>query len=99
MLIGSLITVFVMQNKLGFVTGADGGYIVSGERYIPDTAFMSVKRQPIQPDVAYNPVAPDRPPLTSAQSGTTTDMPARIVVFISGGANRRRTLHVPMEKR
>jgi Uma2 family endonuclease len=41
------------------MTGADGGYVVSGEDYIPDAAFMSYARQPVASDAAYNPVAPD----------------------------------------
>ncbi len=49
----------VVTHHLGRMTGADGGYVVSGEDYIPDAAFMSYVRQPIAPDVAYNPVAPD----------------------------------------
>ena len=38
--------VYVKRNKLGRCTGADGGYVVSGENYIPDGAFMSYARQP-----------------------------------------------------
>lgn len=46
-------------HQLGWTTGADGGYIIAGNRYIPDAAYMSFQRQPQPPDVAYNPVAPD----------------------------------------
>ncbi len=49
----------ILTHHLGRMTGADGGYVVFGEDYIPDAAFMSYARQPISPDVAYNPVAPD----------------------------------------
>lgn len=38
MLTGDFLTVFVRQHKLGRVTGADGGYMAAGERYIPDQA-------------------------------------------------------------
>ncbi|MBA3870637.1 MAG: Uma2 family endonuclease [Anaerolineae bacterium] len=51
---------YVLVNKLGRITGADGGYVINGEDYMPDAAFMSRKRQPVRPNkVAYNPVAPD----------------------------------------
>jgi Uma2 family endonuclease len=50
---------FVKRHKLGRTTGADGGYVVAGEKYIPDGAFVSYARQPVAVDVAYNPVAPD----------------------------------------
>jgi Uma2 family endonuclease len=51
--------VYVKRNKLGRCTGADGGYVVSGEDYIPDGAFMSHARQPEENNEAYNPLAPD----------------------------------------
>ena len=51
--------VHVDDNHLGWVTGADGGYIVAGEKYIPDGAFVSFARQPKASRAAYNPIAPD----------------------------------------
>jgi Uma2 family endonuclease len=59
MVLGSFITVHVLQYKLGRVTGADGGYRVGDGRYIPDVAFISAKRQAQDPKAAYNPLAPD----------------------------------------
>ncbi|MEO8608142.1 MAG: Uma2 family endonuclease [Chloroflexota bacterium] len=58
-LVGGFMTVHVRQNGLGRVTGADGGYMVNGERYIPDAAFISKSRQSTTPTDAYNPHAPD----------------------------------------
>jgi Uma2 family endonuclease len=34
------------QNDIGYLTSSDGGYIVSGERYIPDVGFISYEKQP-----------------------------------------------------
>src|SRR5260221_14346575 len=48
------IGMFVKGKKLGRITGADGGYKVSGERYIPDAAFVSIKRQPEPSHELYN---------------------------------------------
>lgn len=59
MLIGAFITLFVKRNQLGQVTGADGGYIVNGERYIPDVGYISKQRQPTPNHDSYNPQAPD----------------------------------------
>jgi Uma2 family endonuclease len=53
------LTIFAEDNDLGWVTGADGGYRVMGERYIPDAAFVSKKRQPTPSEEAYNSIAPD----------------------------------------
>jgi hypothetical protein len=38
------IHIFVKTHKLGRVTGADGGYQVGADRFIPDAAFISNKR-------------------------------------------------------
>jgi Uma2 family endonuclease len=37
---------FVDDNELGHATGADGGYHVENERYIPDVGYISFERQP-----------------------------------------------------
>lgn len=50
---------FVENYDLGWVTGADGGYVVGEERYIPDAAFVSKSRQLEPSNEAYNPIAPD----------------------------------------
>lgn len=48
------------QHKIGgSVTGADGGYIIAGDRYIPDVAFISQQRQPDVFRGIWNPLAPD----------------------------------------
>jgi Uma2 family endonuclease len=51
---------FLKTNQIGgYVTGADGGYMVSSERYIPDVGYISAKRQSKPSQEAYNPLAPD----------------------------------------
>jgi Uma2 family endonuclease len=53
------IGIYREANPIGRVTGAEGGYQVGDERYIPDVAFVSQARQPEPSHEAYNPVAPD----------------------------------------
>jgi len=54
------IKLFVRQNKIaGHVTGEAGGYMVSGERYAPDVAFISAIKQPQLAKHGYNPAPPD----------------------------------------
>jgi Uma2 family endonuclease len=50
---------FVRANKLGRITGEQGGYMVAGERYAPDVAYISYARQPELPETGYNPNPPD----------------------------------------
>jgi len=52
------VSIFVDEHDLGFVSGADGGYIVSGERYIPDGDFIAESRATESFDVAYYPLCP-----------------------------------------
>lgn len=50
---------FVEEHQLGFVTGEAGGYMVSGERYAPDVAFISFAKQKELAKTGYNPNPPD----------------------------------------
>ena len=51
---------YLMQNNLeGYITGEQGGYMVSGERYAPDVAFISWESQSELPARGYNPNPPD----------------------------------------
>lgn len=55
-----LLTYQLIQNDIkGIVTGADGGFQIGNERYIPDIAFVSAKRQPRASREAYNAQVPD----------------------------------------
>jgi Uma2 family endonuclease len=59
MLIGSFLTLFVSRKGLGWVTGADGGYQVNDDRYIPDVGYISKTRQAKPNHDTYNPLPPD----------------------------------------
>jgi len=50
---------FVEERSLGYTTGEAGGYMVAGERYAPDVAYISKERQPELAKEGYNPNAPD----------------------------------------
>ncbi|MBA3867534.1 MAG: Uma2 family endonuclease [Anaerolineae bacterium] len=99
----SEVRVYVKRNKLGRCTGADGGYSVSGEDYIPDGAFMSYARQPVQPSVAYNPLAPDLA-IEMLSPGNTKDemthkignyMAADTVVWVGNPETKIIDVYVP----
>ncbi len=47
------------RGRDGRITGADGGYALGEERYIPDVAYTRAERQPESTKAAYNPNAPD----------------------------------------
>jgi Uma2 family endonuclease len=50
---------YLDQHDIGNLTGEQGGYMIGGERYAPDLAFVSYDRQPQPyPDKGYNPNLP-----------------------------------------
>ena len=51
--------VFLKGKALGHLTGEAGGYMVSGERYAPDVAYISFARQPELAKKGYNPNPPE----------------------------------------
>jgi len=57
--LGGLLSVYVLQRKLGRVTGPDGGYYVGQNRYIPDVGFIRKSRMPKSYEKGYIPAAPD----------------------------------------
>ena len=59
MWIATRIGVFLMNNDIGHLTGADGGYMVSGERFMPNVAFVSYAKQDKMDTTGYNPLPPD----------------------------------------
>lgn len=50
---------FVEAHDLGHVTGEAGGYMVDGQRYAPDVAFVSKTRQTELDARGYNHIPPD----------------------------------------
>src|SRR5688572_22690042 len=87
MFIGAMLTVFVVQHDLGRVTGADGGYRVSDERYIPDAAFVSKARQPEASREAYNPIAPDLAVEVLSPTNDDSEMRIKIVNYLRAGTS------------
>jgi Uma2 family endonuclease len=85
-ILSAFIGVFVMQHNLGHVTGADGGYMVGGERYIPDVAFISYKRQrTLVSDDGYNPLAPDLAIEVLSPANSDVDMEVKIANYLAAG--------------
>jgi Uma2 family endonuclease len=57
--IAAYIRMYTLQQDIGHVTGEAGGYIVSGERYAPDVAFIRYEKQQELVKEGYNPNPPD----------------------------------------
>jgi len=76
---------FARRHALGRVTGADGGYMVAGERYIPDVAFISFARQPDPSHEAYNPQPPDLAVEVLSPSDDEANLRIKIVNYLRVG--------------
>ena len=76
---------YILQHELGRVTGADGGYRVAGERYIPDVAFISKARQPEPSHEAYNPNAPDLAVEVLSPSDDPADLRLKVTNYLAAG--------------
>lgn len=50
---------YLLKHDIGHVTGEAGGYIVNGEMYAPDVAYISYARQPQLAHKGYNPNPPE----------------------------------------
>jgi len=85
MYIGAMITVYVTQHRLGRVTGADGGYKVEGERYIPDAAFISLEKQPYSSTETYNSNPPDLAVEVLSPTNSAAQMRIKVVNYLRAG--------------
>jgi Uma2 family endonuclease len=85
MLIGAMLVLFVKKERLGHVTGADGGYVVAGQRFIPDVAFISSSRQPHPSREAYNPSPPDLAVEVLSPSDDSANLRMKVVSYLKAG--------------
>jgi Uma2 family endonuclease len=79
------IKIFAKRNNLGRVTGADGGYMVVGERYMPDVAFIARERQPEPSHATWNPKAPNLAVEVVSPSDTPRDITDKVVNYLAAG--------------
>lgn len=85
MKLGGRLSVFVEDNDLGYVTGADGGYIIGAHRFIPDVAFISKDRQPKPNHDTYNPNAPDLAVEVLSPTDDRDSLRVKIAAYLAAG--------------
>lgn len=80
---------FLQQRGLkGHVTGADGGYQIGGERYVPDVALVALAKLPQLAPYAYCPVPPDLAVevVSDPQSGRERrDLRRKVMHYVAAG--------------
>ena len=77
--INGYLFMYLAEHKIGQVTGEAGGYMVGGERYAPDVAFISYERQSELAHEGYNP----NPPELAVEVASPTDTEKRLSVKIA----------------
>lgn len=58
LIIGALVA-FLRLHPLGRVTGEQGGYVIAGQLYAPDVAYISYAKQPRTVRKGFNTIPPD----------------------------------------
>ncbi len=77
---------YLEVNDIGHLTGADGGYQVADERYIPDVGFICYARQPQLLNVrGYNPEPPDLAVEVLSPSNRSDEMRIKITNYLLVG--------------
>jgi Uma2 family endonuclease len=84
--LGGFLSMYLMHSGAGFLTGADGGYMIAGERYLPDVAFVSQARQARPSEEAYSPVPPDLAVEVLSPSNKPKDVRIKIGNYLAAGS-------------
>lgn len=79
------IGIHVKAHKLGYVTGADGGNKVSGERYMADVGFISIARQPQPSRESWNSNAPDLAVEVVSPTDRPKDITDKVANYVAAG--------------
>ncbi len=88
---------FVYPNALGRIRGADGGYIVGNERYIPDVSYISRLRLPKPANAGWVPIPPDLAVEVVSPTDNPRDIRIKVANYIAAGTTV--WLIDPIEKR
>lgn len=84
-ILGALVA-YLENNPIGDVTGADGGYCVGDDRYIPDVGYIARSRQPDPPlGAAYNPLPPDLAVEVLSPTDSLTAVMDKVVNYLAAG--------------
>jgi Uma2 family endonuclease len=87
-LIAFFIRLFLRQRNIaGYVTGEQGGYVVNGQRYAPDVAYISKARQPELARKGYNPLPPELAVEVESSSTAVTErrLRAKLYHYLAAG--------------
>jgi Uma2 family endonuclease len=73
------------KNIDAHITGEQGGYMVSGNRYAPDVAYLSKEKQEQLVRTGYNPNPPDLAVEVISPSDSDTNITIKVVNYLAAG--------------
>lgn len=76
---------FIVQRKLGRIKGADGGYMIAGERYSPDFGFTAQAKKPRPTGELYDQIPPDLVIEVVSPSNSAREMRIKVSNYLSVG--------------
>jgi Uma2 family endonuclease len=77
----------VKQHKLGYVTGANGGYRFDNDALLPSCAFIPKDRRPTPTDEYYPALTPALVVEVKARDETYLSLLTKIVIYLKHGVN------------
>lgn len=83
--INGILFMYLLNNDIGHLTGEQGGYKVSGERYAPDVAFLSYKKQKEIDPKGYNRQPPELAVEVVSPSDTDEKLRIKIANYQAAG--------------
>jgi Uma2 family endonuclease len=85
MKLGSRLQQYLDLYDIGYLTGADGGYHVGADRFMPDVAYISKVRQPIASNDTYNPLSPDLAIEVISPIDNWRDLLNKVTAYLAAG--------------
>lgn len=73
------------SGQQGYVTGADGGYVVGTDRYAPDVGFVARDRLGAAPREAWVPIAPDLAVEVLSPTDDSRTVRVKIITYLAAG--------------
>ncbi|RMF81271.1 MAG: Uma2 family endonuclease, partial [Chloroflexi bacterium] len=82
----TFINMYLLNNPIGYTTTTDGGYMVAGERYIPDVAYISKAKMPKLPvGGGYYHLPPDLAVEVLSPGNTSDEVRRKVAGYLAAG--------------
>lgn len=77
---------FILPRDLGYTSTEQGGYVILGQVYAPDVAFVSKVKQLEPPERGFNPITPDLVVEVVSPTDDPADLMDKVTTCLNAGA-------------